>query len=216
MLCDTYFGQFFASSAWLACSILLSRLAGQSLCLKGGWSDQKIKKGTLVVRVEKLSFWESHVKFRKVVGICSLSLHYYFQLSVIQKYAMVIFWCPTKSLYKIILDVYTMEYKFVSTSCWMFALFPKNLKRHISKCPVTTSYRVPINEVAHSTISHRVFKNKIHIMINLLCNLFLLKSLRCLSVWKFFIFVFTLFFTLYIIKRTLLLYNVEQFVGPNI
>ena len=24
------------------------------------------------------------------------------------------------------------------------------------------------------------------------------------------------FFTLYIIKRTLLLYNVEQFVGPNI
>ena len=34
---------------------------------RGGSSDQKIKKGTFV-RVEKLSFWQSPVKIRDVVG----------------------------------------------------------------------------------------------------------------------------------------------------
>ena len=34
---------------------------------RGGLSDQKIKKGTFL-RIEKLSFWESPVKFRDVAG----------------------------------------------------------------------------------------------------------------------------------------------------
>ena len=38
------------------------------LACRGGSSDQKIKKGTLV-RIEKLSFWESPVKIRDVAGI---------------------------------------------------------------------------------------------------------------------------------------------------
>ena len=33
----------------------------------GGLSDQKIKKGTFV-RIEKLSFWESPVKIRDILG----------------------------------------------------------------------------------------------------------------------------------------------------
>ena len=129
--------------------------------------------------------------------------------------AMVIFWCPTKSLYKIILDVYRMEYKFVSTSCWMFALFPKNLKRHISKCPVTTSYRVPKNEIAHNKFTQGLQKCNLHHEQSLMW-LFDAKT-TVFGLFENFSFLsLGFFFTLYIIKRTLLLYNVEQFVGPNI
>ena len=47
-------------SAWL-------QAAWAELVRRGGLSDQKIKKG-ICLRVEKLSFWESPVKIRDVMG----------------------------------------------------------------------------------------------------------------------------------------------------
>ena len=44
------------------------------LVRRGGLSDQKIKKGTFV-RIEKLSFWESLVKIRDIVGTPNLYVH---------------------------------------------------------------------------------------------------------------------------------------------
>ena len=52
----------------LACLLNFAEQASWAELVRwGGLSDQKIKKG-IFVRVEKLSFWESPVKIRDVVG----------------------------------------------------------------------------------------------------------------------------------------------------